>query len=413
MIDFLLRSAFLLTLAWSIAALARGSGATRHMIWLLGICATPVLALLAAMLPSVRLPILPHAATAASAPGAVATGGENTLLLIYLLVATALVLRLLIARVALARMWRAASPPPGASWSAIAAEVGAALGLGRRVPVRLAESPVMPMTWGVLRPVVLLPSEARSWPAEQRRLVLLHELAHVARRDALARVAAALCCAICWFQPAIWYAFARLRIEQEKACDELVLAVGAAPRSYARCLLDVAAALRVPASAAGSLAMARPSALEGRIRAILRPAPRSRRSRALSVSAVVFALAVTGITATLLPVRAARETGATIAAPMQMAERDTSNDENADNPGHVAGAHSIPRDLSNAVSVSDVADRRIPAMRNFQRNSAPPRPPAIEPMPVLPAIPAVPPVPSAPVSAPSPETPPVPLSRNR
>lgn len=128
----------------------------------------------------------------------------------------------------------------------------------------------MPMTWGALRPVVLLPAVARSWPAARRREVLLHELAHVRRGDWAARLMAALICAMHWFNPLAWLAARRLRDEQELACDDAVLASGARPSDYAAHLLDVARGLRTPFVTAGAtVAMARPSQLTGRLLAVL------------------------------------------------------------------------------------------------------------------------------------------------
>ncbi len=48
----------------------------------------------------------------------------------------------------------------------------------------------MPMTWGLIRTVVLLPAESGSWDVDRRRDVLLHELAHVRRHDWLTQMIA-------------------------------------------------------------------------------------------------------------------------------------------------------------------------------------------------------------------------------
>jgi len=149
--------------------------------------------------------------------------------------------------------------------------LSASLGIVRDVRAMTWPGPAMPMTWGALRPVVLLPEEARQWPAARRREVLLHELAHVRRGDWAARLVAALACAIHWFNPLAWMAAARMRDEQELACDDTVLAGGVEPSDYAAHLLEVARALRVPrfAMANASVAMARPSQLTGRLLAVL------------------------------------------------------------------------------------------------------------------------------------------------
>src|SRR5207244_6373507 len=96
---------------------------------------------------------------------------------------------------------------------------------------------VMPMTWGALRPVLLLPTEAAGWPAERLRAVLLHELAHVARHDYLTLTMAELAVALYWFHPLAWWAASRMRRERERACDDRVLAAGVAPSGYAAELL--------------------------------------------------------------------------------------------------------------------------------------------------------------------------------
>ncbi len=164
----------------------------------------------------------------------------------------------------------AAQPADGDALADEADELAERLGLSRRVKVVTWDGPAMPMTWGALRPVVLLPAVARSWPAARRREVLLHELAHVRRGDWTARLMAALICALHWFNPLAWMAARRLRDEQELACDDAVLASGARPSDYASHLLEVARGLRSPFITAGAtVAMARPSQLTGRLLAVL------------------------------------------------------------------------------------------------------------------------------------------------
>jgi hypothetical protein len=129
----------------------------------------------------------------------------------------------------------------------------------------------MPMTWGVRRPVIVLPAGADRWSEAERRQVLVHELAHVRRHDVLTQFIARIVCAVYWFHPLVWLAAARLRIERERACDDLVLRSGARPSDYAGHLLEIARSFRVAPPPAGlaSVAMARPSQLAMRLLDVL------------------------------------------------------------------------------------------------------------------------------------------------
>jgi beta-lactamase regulating signal transducer with metallopeptidase domain/protocatechuate 3,4-dioxygenase beta subunit len=163
-------------------------------------------------------------------------------------------------------------------WVALTREAAERVGTHWGVTLLSGERAAMPLTWGVLRPTLLLPEEADQWPDDRRRAVLLHELAHVRRRDCLTQWLGLATCAAYWFNPLAWWAASRLRTEREQACDDLVLEAGERPSDYATQLLGVARSLRAAHTMGpAAIAMARPSGLETRLLAIL-DAWRNRRS---------------------------------------------------------------------------------------------------------------------------------------
>jgi TonB family protein len=82
-----------------------------------------------------------------------------------------------------------------------------------------------PLLFGFLRPRVLLPEEfIQQIPSEQLRHIFLHELAHIKRHDILVGWLLAFLQALHWFNPFIWWAFGRMRLDRELACDASVLA---------------------------------------------------------------------------------------------------------------------------------------------------------------------------------------------
>jgi beta-lactamase regulating signal transducer with metallopeptidase domain len=96
------------------------------------------------------------------------------------------------------------------------------------------------MTWGLIRPTVLMPSESTAWPDEVSDSVLMHEFAHVRRLDWAIQIGALLVCAFYWFNPAVWLAFSLLKFEAETAADEFVVSRGRPASMYASDLLTVA-----------------------------------------------------------------------------------------------------------------------------------------------------------------------------
>jgi len=131
--------------------------------------------------------------------------------------------------------------PADPSWTGLLDSMARDLGITRKV--RLLESGHLraAITVGVVDPVIVLPSDCDEWPASRRRFVLLHELAHVQRWDTLTETFALFTTIVYWFNPLVWYAVRRLRIERETDCDNAVLRTGAKPSEYAELLLNIAA----------------------------------------------------------------------------------------------------------------------------------------------------------------------------
>jgi beta-lactamase regulating signal transducer with metallopeptidase domain len=182
------------------------------------------------------------------------------------------------------------------------------LGMFRPVTLLIHPDKTIPVVWGIFRCRLMLPAAARQWSDEQLQSVLLHELAHIKRRDTVVQLLAQVACALHWFNPLVWFAAWRLDVERERSCDDLVLASGVRPSAYAAHLLDVVTGL-APArwTQACGLAMARKSSLEGRLTAVL---GKDLNRRGVSGAGVGLALTIAvGIAIPIAMLRAAHEMG--------------------------------------------------------------------------------------------------------
>ncbi|MEP7346306.1 MAG: M56 family metallopeptidase [Gemmatimonadaceae bacterium] len=189
------------------------------------------------------------------------------------LLGTLLVLaKLVVGHLAVSRLTVTATTLVDAAFASALREARARIPVRRPVRLLMSADVTAPITAGVWHPMIFLPPDAAGWNDERLDIVLMHELAHIARYDYLAQVIASATCALFWFHPGVWLAARRLRAEGEQAADDRVLNAGAPSVTYATHLLEIARhGLAAHRSAAVTLGMVRGGAsqFERRLRAML------------------------------------------------------------------------------------------------------------------------------------------------
>lgn len=263
------------------------SAAVRHAVWTAVVCAMLSLPLLSVTLPSIPVRILqaapavvvptpapakvggPAQAQAAPAPASRANSPAwmSLLLAAYLLVAAALLGRLLAGYVMSRRLVGRSQPIRDARVSELLDRLAIATAAG------LAESQsiAVPLTVGWIKPHILLPSGWQAWDRAKLDAVLTHEFAHVRRADWLVALLAGLNRCVFWFHPLAWWMERKLAALAEDSCDESSLLVTGNRQRYAQVLLEMADAVRAGKGRLNwhAVAMARPSQVRQRIEAIL------------------------------------------------------------------------------------------------------------------------------------------------
>jgi beta-lactamase regulating signal transducer with metallopeptidase domain len=327
-VDAAVQGILILTFAGAFCLLwRRASAAARHLIWLLAVIALPFLPMSSSLLPSWQKPLWSVTAgvdpgnrismvleVAPALEGAAVSGGINSsikpsdprghgagrhqiaaslsapwwrvAILFWLLGVGTLLVRIMAGQFQLQKISRNASPVAGGEWELLLNETRQRLRLHRAVVLLRSPDNIVPLTWGWWRPKVLLPEGAEQWPEERRRVVLLHELAHVKRWDCLTHFITRFICAIYWFNPLVWIASRQMCIERERACDDLVLNGGCKASDYAMHLLEIARLFRSVRQST-AIAMARSPQLKGRITAIVDGSRRRHMSR-LTLAGVVM-----------------------------------------------------------------------------------------------------------------------------
>jgi beta-lactamase regulating signal transducer with metallopeptidase domain len=294
-------------LAWiATLILRKASAALRHYLWLLAVSvplsAFPLAWLhLQIALPVLRAPGVQHAIPAfkpddeappspASAPSqgiqvpiidAHAPTGDHTesvrltlSLNLWWLIWSCGVLfsigRILVSQMRLRRLvGRHSSPPPGELVLRLNT-IWKLLGAPRPPGLIITRQAGVPFCHGLFHPTIILPQNWRAWDEQRIEVCLIHEAAHLVRGDLLAMVAGQLTCAICWFNPLVWLAAARLRDEAENAADDLVLSRNVPPEVYAATLVGITEECQAYGiTPSMALPMAHANRLDARVVAIL------------------------------------------------------------------------------------------------------------------------------------------------
>lgn len=228
----------------------RLSSASRHLVWLnalLCLAVLPWLPALTALWP--YRPGAEHSVTTGAlieltvSPGVSPDAQFNfgmTLLLLYLLPLALLLFRLVVALYKSQRLYLTAVPETEPATIELLAKLRLSLQVSRPVRIRLSSSIDSPVSFGLLRPVILLPEQARDWTESITTDVLLHELSHIKRLDWLTTLLAYVVASLYWMNPLVWFALKQMRDQSEHSCDSAVLAAGRCDTDYAENLLDVA-----------------------------------------------------------------------------------------------------------------------------------------------------------------------------
>lgn len=152
-------------------------------------------------------------------------------------------------------------------WSRIHSE-------GRRATLVLSNSVTSAAVLGWGAPMIAVaPSLVRTLAPDDLDRVLIHEWAHVQRRDDVLNVLQVAVRIVAGWHPALWWIDRRLYLEREIACDELTVAITGSPKSYAECLLKLSTLRGTPRPMQTAPAVFTPSGLRARVVKIVSPHP--------------------------------------------------------------------------------------------------------------------------------------------
>jgi beta-lactamase regulating signal transducer with metallopeptidase domain len=231
-----------------------GSSATEGAAGITSEAATIALTKLPAVSEAVAAVSAPAAEAAVPAPAASALqrwsvellSGRAPLVLVALwLPICALMLgRILWSYLCLFRLRRSLRPLPDLQRRRMG-RLAMIFGLKRRVRIRTSPAAAMPMTIGVLWPLIIVPEDLSATLSEAEfESIVAHELAHIKRWDYATNLCQRLIQAYLFFHPAVWLISKQLLIERELACDDWAVKLTGEPRRYASCLTRLAELLR-------------------------------------------------------------------------------------------------------------------------------------------------------------------------
>ncbi len=167
------------------------------------------------------------------------------------------------------RQLKAYAQPVSGDWEGRFGRLKQRLGIKRPVRFLRSDQTAVPLTFGWLKPVVLIPASLLTQLSpEQLEMIVLHELAHIRRHDYLWSLSQSVAEVVLFYHPAYWYIARVLEREREFACDQTTVSLTQQPHTYARTLLQVATTV----APNYGLAVSGKRGLSDRIKRIINPA---------------------------------------------------------------------------------------------------------------------------------------------
>ncbi len=272
---------------------------TRHALWWMALVAVallplaPVLSGIVLREPGSAVPDLPPAAAAVPLPAA-PDAALPALALVWAAVMVWSLVRIGLSVRAVRRLKAASAPLEPARAARL--PMWCALVPRRRQPqLRVSREIRAAAALGLGRPVILLAPAVLALDDDRLDAIVMHEYAHLARYDDWTQLAHAIVGATLALHPAAWFIGRRIRLEREAACDDAVVARGAAAHAYARSLVELADCTRLaPPAAIAIPGMTRSrSELSHRVRRLLDSTrPREARLARPAVAGCALALSL-------------------------------------------------------------------------------------------------------------------------
>ncbi len=130
--------------------------------------------------------------------------------------------------------------PADVIWQTRARALASRLGVHSAWQLVQSDRADSPLTFGVLRPLIVLPASAiTGMPASQLETLLAHELAHIKRHDYLVNLVQCVVETLLFYHPAVWWVASEVRCAREECCDDLAVSMCGDAKLYARALTNL------------------------------------------------------------------------------------------------------------------------------------------------------------------------------
>ncbi len=194
-------------------------------------------------------------------------------------------------RVLASRATRALPPCSDGLWIAAFDEAKRSLGYRGRATLR-SDRARQPYVSGLVGPVIAVPPPSTAWNRDRMRIAMLHEVAHLSRRDQAAAFVAGFVSCFAWCVPFVLPLLRFMRLDREAACDAMAVRAGSDPLGFASLILELSAfpLIRPLPSALG---VVRKTDIERRITMLLRNKEgRSRPGASFAIGSAAAAIAL-------------------------------------------------------------------------------------------------------------------------